>query len=110
MDNILQRMLAVDQEADEIVKTARDEAERLQIASRRHISEETQAFERALNRECEQLLQSRLSDIAAQRSALLAKVDERVAARRERLAAAARRQLPALVSILCPADGTRATD
>ena len=102
MDNILQRMLAVDQEADEIVKAAHNEAEKIQIASRQRLSEENQAFERALNQECDQLLQSHLADLDARRTRMLAEADSRIAARQRQLAADAARQLPTLVGILCP--------
>lgn len=100
MDNILQRMLAVDQQADDIVQSARQEAERLQTETRRKLTEENQAFEHSLNEECEKILQDRLAVIESQRQALLQEADRRIEVQCRQLAEAAAGQISALADVL----------
>jgi len=100
MDNILQRMLAVDQEADAIVSQANEESERLHIECRRKVMEENAAFEQTVNEECDKLYKTRMADIEALRQGLLDEMDSRIASRRRTFADAVSKRCEQIAEVL----------
>ncbi len=61
MNDLLQRMLAVDQEAETIVQQAESEAAQLSEQMRQQINRERQEAQLAVQQECDKLLQAEIA-------------------------------------------------
>ncbi|NLE56118.1 MAG: hypothetical protein GX617_14375 [Lentisphaerae bacterium] len=77
MDDILKRMLLVEEQADEIVAAAEREAEQILTASRQQINDEKVQAQQALAKEYEALLSARLTTARSERDKALAEADKR---------------------------------
>lgn len=77
MDDILKRMLLVEEQADAIVAAAEREAELVLTASRQHINDTKVQAQQALTKEYEELLSARLAAARGERDKALAEADKR---------------------------------
>lgn len=66
MDELLHRMLAIDEEAEEIVRQAQREAAALTAAGRTAAQQAQHAAQQALNHECAQLRQREMARVEAE--------------------------------------------
>lgn len=66
MDDLLNRMLAIDEEAEEIVRQAQREAAALIAAGRTAAQQEQHEIQQALNRECAELRQREMARVEAE--------------------------------------------
>ncbi len=73
MEDVLERMLAVDQQGEALVKQAESEALRIREESSRSLAESSSAASRALAEECAALEAGILESAQKERSAALAK-------------------------------------
>jgi vacuolar-type H+-ATPase subunit H len=80
MDDILKRMLLVEEQADEIVAAAEQEAKKILTASRQRINDENIQAQHALTKEYDALLATRLAAARQERDQALAEADQRHAA------------------------------
>jgi len=86
MNDLLQRMLAVDKEADALVQQAEDEATRLADDTRQQISRERREAQLALQKECDAFLQSQLQKAQQDAEEILQKEDHDLEARKAEFA------------------------
>lgn len=79
MDEVLTRLLAVENEADELFSRAEVEAERLLAAGRAKLSDERDVAHRKIEERARELVESREAQAREQRDSMLADVDRRLA-------------------------------
>lgn len=75
MDDILKRMLLVEEQADSFVAAAEQEAEKILTASRQQINDEKVLAQQALAKDYEAVLAARLAQAHAERETALAAAD-----------------------------------
>jgi len=107
MNDLLQRMLAVDKEADALIQQAEAEAAQLAEQTRQQISREGQEAQLALQQESDALLQTELDKARQEAAAILQQdeldLDQRQAAFARRIAS---QTAPVLDIILGSAGGS----
>lgn len=77
MDDILKRMLLVEEEAEKIIAAAGRKAEEILTASRQQINDEKIQAQQALAKEYETLMAERLAAARGERDKALAEADKR---------------------------------
>lgn len=81
MDELLHRMLAIDEEAEEIVRQAQRDAAGLIAAGRTAAQQEQQEAQQALNRECTEIRQREMARIEAETQERLRHLEEELRGR-----------------------------
>lgn len=104
MNNLLQRMLAVDKEADALVQQAEAEAASLAEDTRQQIARERQEAQITLQEECDVLLQSQLQKARQAAEEILQKDDRDLDARKAEFSRKIVAKAPQILGIIL---GTR---
>ena len=105
MDDLLQRLLAVDKQGDSAVKAAEEKAVQLREASAARIAALNAEFSKSLAAECAAVEAAAVDDAEKRREKELSAARKELAARRARLEAALSPQKAAFLEALLGLDG-----
>lgn len=100
MDDVLQRLLAVEEEARQKVRDAEVEAKRIHQEARRELSALQETFQQQLTHECERCVAERVEQAEARKHREIGKAETEIAARRARLMARVGEAAGAVVEML----------
>lgn len=107
MDDLLQRLLAVDRQGDSAVKAAEEKAVQLREASAARIAALNAAFSKELSAECAAVEAAAVEEAERQRDKELAAAKAELSSRRARLEAALSPRRPAFLEALLGLEGGR---
>ena len=110
MDELLQRLVEVDRLADEKIRQATAEAERLTEECRQRLAQEDKQFDEKLADECSQLQQEELKEKQRQREQTLAEADTKIHSDLQDFAQRCAKQRGVVLKTLLYAETVQAAD